>query len=112
MYYSGQLSIIQETTLTRTTFVLRQLQQGHNEFLIRRGCNAIITTLTGVSYLGHGAHCEYSASANMTPVLREAMFSLCEHVPRRVCGHLLKPCKKHSFSGCLFVMYYIVRLYT
>ena len=59
---------------------------------------------------------EYLASAKMTPVLREAM--LCyfearcfvasdynENVPRRVCGHLLKPCFKQSCSGYLFVMH-------
>ena len=54
----------------------------------------------------------------MTPVLREttlcivdprrvAASSYSKHVPRGVCGHLLKQCQTHSFSGYLFVMHYM-----
>ena len=59
-------------------------------------------------------HYEYIASAKVTPVLREAVSFFFEPrrfvasgysktLPRRVRRHFLKPCKKHSFSGYLFV---------
>ena len=67
-------------------------------------------------------HYKYRASAKTTPALREAMLLGCfeprrvvasnfsKHVSRRVCGHFVKPCSKHSSSGYPFVMYYRMQL--
>ena len=50
-------------------------------------------------------HYEYIASAKPTPVSREAVIFLSEpqrfgaSEPRRVCGHVLKPCSNNSFPA-------------